>query len=742
MFHFKSIKSKFLISILVLLSILFLISTIVLSNIISNSFKNNSRSEFKNTAENIAISYQILNHNLEETMKSLLGVINAEFQQPFHLYPNEIVKVGKIDAPSFYNGDKLLNNNFEPLEIYTKKSGAIATIFARMGDDFVRVTTTLKKENGMRAYGTMLGQKSPALSVILAGKTFSGKVKLFGKDYMVIYEPIKNSKQEVIGIMFIGYEFSKILDALRKEIRELKIGEHGYVSMMSNKGDLLIHPKYEGKNLIEEKDDKGKFIFKEMIESEDQFVEYPFDGVDKIAYIKHIKGFNAILIVTDSLENIYKDSLKATSIISITFILILLIVFAILLISISKIVINPLQKLHSGLNAFFSYLNKESVNSQLVQIQSNDEFGRMAQNINSNIQKIQTNIQEDTQFINEVKQIVNKVKEGYFNLQITTPINNQSLEELKITINDMLQTTNKNICSDLNKLQDTLAKYRDLDFRPRLSNETGSVAVGLNELADIINQMLIENKSLGVNLNDSSSQLLENVDQLNQSSNTAATRLEETSAALEEITGNIRQNSSNISRMTSISNDVLQSATDGHNLANQTTLSMDEINEKVNAITQAITIIDQIAFQTNILSLNAAVEAATAGEAGKGFAVVAQEVRNLASRSTEAAHEIKELVEQAAQKADNGKDIANQMINGYNTLNNNISQTIELIKDVEVASKEQQQGIEQINDAIATLDKQTQQNASIAQETRLIAIENTKIATTVLQSANSKKFVE
>ena len=82
---------------------------------------------------------------------------------------------------------------------------------------------------------------------------------------------------------------------------------------------------------------------------------------------------------------------------------------------------------------------------------------------------------------------------------------------------------------------------------------------------------------------------------------------------------------------------------------------MDEINTQVNAINEAITVIDQIAFQTNILSLNAAVEAATAGEAGKGFAVVAQEVRNLASRSSEAAKEIKELVLNATTKANQGK---------------------------------------------------------------------------------------
>jgi methyl-accepting chemotaxis protein len=193
--------------------------------------------------------------------------------------------------------------------------------------------------------------------------------------------------------------------------------------------------------------------------------------------------------------------------------------------------------------------------------------------------------------------------------------------------------------------------------------------------------------------------------------------------------------------MASFSNSVTQSAQDGEKLANQTNVSMDEINAQVTAINEAISVIDQIAFQTNILSLNAAVEAATAGEAGKGFAVVAQEVRNLASRSAEAAKEIKTLVETATQKADQGKNIAGSMIEGYKQLNENISQTISLISNIEGASKEQLLGIEQINDAVNQLDQQTQQNAMVASQTRDIAVMTDEIAKLVVSNANAKEFI-
>jgi methyl-accepting chemotaxis protein len=167
---------------------------------------------------------------------------------------------------------------------------------------------------------------------------------------------------------------------------------------------------------------------------------------------------------------------------------------------------------------------------------------------------------------------------------------------------------------------------------------------------------------------------------------------------------------------------------------------MDEINVQVNLITDAISIIDQIAFQTNILSLNAAVEAATAGEAGKGFAVVAAEVRNLASRSAEAAKEIKIIVENAKNKANEGKNIASHMISGYKELNENIQQTVNLISDIEMSSKEQLTGIEQINDAVNQLDEQTQQNAQIASQTHDVALVTDNIAKLVVSNANAKEF--
>jgi hypothetical protein len=215
-------------------------------------------------------------------------------------------------------------------------------------------------------------------------------------------------------------------------------------------------------------------------------------------------------------------------------------------------------------------------------------------------------------------------------------------------------------------------------------------------------------------LNNNTTTLLNSSSNLSNASNIQASSLEQSAASLEQVTSSIQENAKSTATMLEIS-DALKSKTDeGNALANNTSGAMDAIVEKVNLINEAISIIDQIAFQTNILSLNAAVEAATAGEAGKGFAVVAGEVRNLASRSAEAANEIKSLVEVATSKAKEGKSVSAKMITGYQELIQQIDETKSIIDNVSQASTEQRDSIVQINNAISELDKMTQKNAAEA----------------------------
>jgi methyl-accepting chemotaxis protein len=323
-----------------------------------------------------------------------------------------------------------------------------------------------------------------------------------------------------------------------------------------------------------------------------------------------------------------------------------------------------------------------------------------------------------------------------------TNTSNTKLNYIAKTINYLVQ----NLKVINKQIVDILNLYSNQNYLNKIDPNSHNgyfkiLSDGVNTLGNSITNMLVENRKNGLTLDEGSDLLLVNIDNLNKSANYAAVSLEETAAAVEEITSIVRNNMGHIKNLSTLSNEVRISTQNGHSLSSQTLEAMDEINLEVNAINEAISVIDKIAFQTNILSLNAAVEAATAGEAGKGFSVVAGEVRNLASRSAEAAKEIKNLVQNATQKAYHGKTIADNMIKGYSGLNQNISQTLDLIADIEVSSKEQLSGIEQINYAIAALDQQTQTNAMIASQTHDIAIQIDTIAKEIVQDTMTKEFV-
>ncbi len=401
----------------------------------------------------------------------------------------------------------------------------------------------------------------------------------------------------------------------------------------------------------------------------------------------------------------------------------------------------PIDGLKEGFKKLLD--SNEQQSDFKLEIATKDEIGEVAGLFNQYMQKIQDDLKKDEIVIAETNDVLQKTATGFFVYEVTSTAANPYVEELKQNLNFMI----KKVKETLDKINLTLRNYSQSKYDYKIDDkgiygDLGAVTAGIKLVGNNTSEILAMIMNTGEILNDNTHTLSDASAGLSESSNTQAASLEETAASLDEITSKIKDNTQNSMKMSKLASEVNNSAVEGKKLALSTSGAMEDIVNEISSINEAIEVIDQISFQTNILSLNAAVEAATAGEAGKGFAVVAGEVRNLASRSAEAANEIKALVENATTKANDGKNVATDMINGYQQLNDNIDNTTKLISEVTKSSEEQQNAIIQINDAINNLDKATQTNSSVASDISELSKGIEGMSNNLVNAASKANFLQ
>ena len=526
----------------------------------------------------------------------------------------------------------------------------------------------------------------------------------------------------------------------------------------SKDGFLLLMDKsksnvkqFDAKNIFKEKYlISQKFVNKEFladaknIDIQELFKEKHFTGESYYFTYEEVKDFQGEsigLYITGRPLSIVKHAVHEAEVI-IFMALGLLIVLAVIIAfvtqySLRKTVLKPIEMLNQTIKSLITYNNTD----KKIEVESDDEFGDLAENFNKYLHGLKETFKKDQILVEEAENAIQMVRSGFFVYTVNAQSDSETTNRLKNSINQMIEDLNIKFMA----INNALIEYGNANFEHDLqventSGTVGSMAFATRAIGNNVSELLATIMMSGEQLTSNIEVLSSSANSLSRSANEQAASLEETAAAVEEISGNIQNSSQNVAQMSNLADDVNKASNEGQELATKTAISMDEINTQVTSINEAITVIDQIAFQTNILSLNAAVEAATAGEAGKGFAVVAGEVRNLAARSAEAAKEIKDLVENAANKANEGKKIADNMISGYTGLKDKISQTKDMIDAVATASQEQTKGISQINDAIAILDKNTQENAADASNIDTLSIEVKKLSDSLIDIANHAKY--
>ncbi len=268
-------------------------------------------------------------------------------------------------------------------------------------------------------------------------------------------------------------------------------------------------------------------------------------------------------------------------------------------------------------------------------------------------------------------------------------------------------------------------------------DEIGDLSVQFNAFVARMQDTLRDVRSSTLSVRQAAGEISQSSEELATRTDQAAANLQQTSASMEEITSTVNHSADNASQANTLVLSTAEVAREGEAAMGQVENTMRDINDSASRISDIISMIDAIAFQTNILALNASVEAARAGEHGRGFAVVAQEVRTLASRSSDASKEIRTLIDASVQHTNSGAKLVRSAGDTMREIVSSVAKVTDVIGEITAGAKEQSSGIGQINTAVAEMDTMTQQNAAMVQESTTAAANMRRHAEHLNQLINS-----
>ncbi|WP_421551151.1 methyl-accepting chemotaxis protein [Pseudomonas yamanorum] len=494
---------------------------------------------------------------LRESTQRLSGLFEKRFSAGLSVRPEQPVTVAGVQTPGLYLGEEVLNNNFAEVDEFKQMSGGVATVFVRSGEDFIRVSTSLTKQDGSRAIGTALDHQHPAYQRLLGGQGYVGRAVLFDRSYMTQYSPVRDASGKVIAVLFVGFDYTDAQNAQFDNLKRFRIGQTGSLALLDEQKHWLVPPA--GVQALDQsipvmldlaaKPGKGRFW---SDKNEDFYsVAVPFEGGPWSVVASMPKA--EIRAVTWSVGiRLAIGSLLAM----------LLAVGAAVWLLRSKL--QPLGDLVRQAEA----LGAGDLSARL-NVSSHDEIGQLARSFNQMGEALSTmvsHIRKAAEDVNSRAQALSGLSGGAY----------EGMEQQSGEITSMAGAVEEFSATSLN-IADNMGNTE------RLAQDNA------------------------------------------QQTKIGRTSMQEASSSLEHIATAL----------------------------NSTATVINTLGQRSQEIGGIVGVITAIAEQTNLLALNAAIEAARAGEQGRGFAVVADEVRNLASRTRQATDEISGMIQSIQQETGN-----------------------------------------------------------------------------------------